>query len=89
MRKSHYSFKINKFISLGVIIVLFYVMIFASELWDVVMTFLVLKRQCWNEKVSVKCICSLSLFRTQMHGPRINGSLVRLAAIYFFIFAKA
>ena len=57
-----------------------------SQSADVVMTFRTVKRQCWNEKVSVKCVLGLFSFSKLMHiGPRIDGSLVRLAAIYFCV----
>ena len=47
-------FKNDKFITKWDILVLVVMTIFALQSCAVVTTFLVVKRQCWNEKVSVK-----------------------------------
>jgi hypothetical protein len=85
--KTAHSFKYDNFISFLAIYALIITAIFAVQSWAVATTFRTVKRQCWNEKVSVSVSHELFPFQCSwMHGPRINGSLVRLAAIYFFYF---
>ena len=66
VQKSAHSFRFDNFFSFSVKWALIITAIFAEQTWDVGMTFRLVKRQCWNEKVSVSVSLSSFLFNT--HG---------------------